>query len=309
MITVLASAKGGSGKTTLTTSMACESAHRGRRTLLIDADTQANSTHWLVGGGEFLSTAGDGGRGLFRLFVDGDPLEPIKARDNLDLVPAGPRTQSLADELARMFTHSLETKKQALAEVRRLLHDATVGYDEVWIDTPPSLQSPALIECFLAAADDILIPFKASPDHARAAYQAIEQLVRLDDLGVDHARPLGVVVFDRDAQATRLEAAVHEELERISAYVPVFDTAIIHRASPAAAALRFHLSPRELVQRAIDKRSRLAALRSGGGSDSSEARPQVSREVAEKFANNMADVYDERCRRADVSAPAGVERV
>ena len=161
MITVLASAKGGSGKTTLTTALACEGARRGKKTLLIDADTQANATHWLVGGGEFLSTAGDGGRSLFRLFVDGDPFEPIRARPNLDLVPAGPRTQSLADELTRMFTHSLNTKTEALAEVRRLLHAATETFDEVWIDTPPSLQSPALIECFLAAADQVIVPFKA----------------------------------------------------------------------------------------------------------------------------------------------------
>lgn len=303
MITVLASAKGGSGKTTLTTGLACESAHRGARTLLIDADTQANATHWLIGGDELLSTTGDGGRSLFRLFVDGDPFDPITARENLDLIPAGPRTQSLADELTRMFTHSLTTKTEALAEVRRLLHAATEDYDEVWIDTPPSLQSPALIECFLSAADQVLVPFKASSDHARAAYQVIEQLVRLDELGIEHATPVGVIVFDRDAQATRLEAAVHEELERISHFVPVFDTPVIHRASPAAAALRFHLSPRELVDAAVDKKSRLAALRRGKTAIAAEAVPQppVQREVAEKYANNIADVYDEFRRRTAAS--------
>lgn len=298
MITVLASAKGGSGKTTLTTALACEAARRGRKTLLIDADTQANATHWLVGGGEFLTATGDGGRSLFRLFVDGDPFEPIAARSDLDLVPAGPRTQSLADELTRMFTHSLSTKTDALAEVRQLLHAATESYDEVWIDTPPSLQSPALIECFLAASDQVVVPFKASSDHARAAFQVIEQLVRLDELGVEHAIPVGVIVFDRDAQATRLEAAVHEELERISGYVPVFDTAVIHRASPAAAALRFHLTPRELVDAAQDKRSRLAALRRDRGEVADRTgRPEVQREVAERYANNVADIYDELMRR------------
>jgi chromosome partitioning protein len=296
MITVLASAKGGSGKTSLTTALATEGARRGARALLIDADTQANATHWLVGGGEFLSTAGDGGRALFRLFVDGDPFEPLRARPNLDLVPAGPRTQSLADELTRMFTHSLDTKKAALAEVRHLLHAATEDYQQVWIDTPPSLQSPALIECFLAAADQVLVPFRASSDHARAAYQVIEQLVRLDELGVDHATPIGVVVFDRDSNATRLEAAVHEELERISAFVPVFDTAVIHRAAPAAAALRFHLTPRELVDAAPDQRTRLSELRRTG-TRASGARPSVQREVAERYAQNFADVYDELMRR------------
>lgn len=295
MITVVASAKGGSGKTSLTTSMAAEGARRERKTLLIDADTQANATDWLAGTGEFLGTAGDGGRTLFRLFVDGDEPEPLTVRRYLDLIPAGPRTQSLADELTRMFTHSIATKKSALGEVRRLLHAATESYEQVWIDTPPSLQSPALIECFLAAADYVLVPFKASTEHAKAAYQVIEQLVRLDELGVDHAVPVGVIVFDRDAAATRLEAAVEQELERISTLVPIFDTVIIHRASPAATALRLHLTPAELAEQAPDKRSRLAGLRSKAAEP--KAVIPVQREVAQKFAGNYAAAYDEFIKR------------
>lgn len=295
MITVVASAKGGSGKTSLTTALASEAARRGSKTLLIDADTQANATDWLAGTGEFLGTAGDGGRTLFRLFVDGDEPEPLATRPNLDLIPAGPRTQGLADELTRMFMHSIDTKKQALREVRRLLHAATVHHQQTWIDTPPSLQSPALIECFLAAADYVLVPFKASTEHAKAAYQVIEQLVRLDELGVEHAIPIGVIVFDRDASATRLEAAVEDELKRISAFVPIFDTVIIHRASPAAAALRLHMTPAELADAAPDKRTRLAGLREGKRPDS-KAIP-VQREVAQKFAANYADAYDEFIKR------------
>ena len=44
MITVLASAKGGSGKTTLSTALSAEAARRGVKTLLVDADTQARLT-------------------------------------------------------------------------------------------------------------------------------------------------------------------------------------------------------------------------------------------------------------------------
>ena len=294
MITVIASAKGGSGKTSLTTTLAAEAASRGQRTLLIDADTQANATDWLAGSGEFLGTAGDGGRTLFRLLVDGDVPSPMTVRANLDLIPAGPRTQSLADELTRMFTQSLATKKEALTEVRRLMHAATTDYQQVWVDTPPSLQSPALIECFLAAADFVLVPFKASTEHAKAAYRVIEQLVRLDELGVEHALPIGVVVFDRDAAATRLGSAVERELERIATLVPIFDAVVIHRAAPAATALRMHLTPNELVDAAPDKVSRLAGLRNRR---SSAGEVPVSRESAQKFAANYAAVYDEFVKR------------
>lgn len=299
MITVLASAKGGSGKTSLATALASESARGGMRTLLIDADTQANSSQWLMGGASVLDTTGDGGRGLYRLFIDGDTPTPLKARPQLDLLPAGRRTQSLADELGRMLTTQPADRIAGLRLVRELLHDETSSYDQVWIDTPPSLQSPALTDTFLAAADFVLVPFKASTDHARAAFHVIEQLLQLDELGVDHARAIGVVVFDRDASATRLEAAVHEELERIAALVPIFENSVIHRAAPAAAALRHHLTPHELVDAVPDKRTRLAALRKPKGERGSDADvPHVRREVAEKYAANYANVFQEFMRLA-----------
>lgn len=295
MITVLASAKGGSGKTTLTTAMAAEAAHRGNKTLLVDADTQANASEWLAGEGGMLASVGDAGRGVYRLFIDGEVPTPLSVKPGLDLLPAGARTQSLASELDRMLTLSLEQKRKGLAIVRELLHDATASYDQVWIDTPPSLQSPSLIEAFLAAADYVLVPFRASPDHARAAYKVIEQLVTLDELGVEHATPIGVVIFDRDASASRLEASVRQELDKIAQYVPLFTESVIHRASPAAAALRMHLTPHELLEAAPSSQQRLASLRDGRTAEL----PSINRETVEKYAANFAAVYDEFIGRVD----------
>ena len=292
---MLASAKGGSGKTTLTTAMAAEAARRGVRTLLVDADTQANASDWVAGGGGMLSSVGDGGRGVYRLFIDGEEPSALNVRPNLDLLPAGARTQALASELDRMLTISLDQKRQGLKLVRELLHEATTEYEQVWIDTPPSLQSPALIETFLAAADYVLVPFRASPDHARAAYKVIEQLVGLDDLGVEHATPLGVVIFDRDATASRLEASVREELDRIGQYVPLFAESVVHRAAPAAAALRMHMTPHELLEAAPSNRERLASLREGRSADL----PPLQRESVEKYAANFSAVYDEFTARVD----------
>ena len=292
---MLASAKGGSGKTTLSTALAAEAAVRGVKTLLVDADTQANASEWLAGGGGMLASVGDAGRGVYRLFIDGEEPSPLNVKPCLDLLPAGARTQSLASELDRMLTLSLEQKRQGLTIVRELLHDATAGYQQVWIDTPPSLQSPSLIESFLAAADFVLVPFRASPDHARAAYKVIEQLVALDELGVEHATPLGVVIFDRDATASRLEASVREELDRIAQYVPLFTQSVIHRASPAAAALRRHLTPRELLEAAPSDRERLASLRTGRSADL----PSLHRETVAKYTANFAAVYDEFIERVE----------
>src|SRR5687768_4185720 len=47
MRTVLvASSKGGAGKTTIATNLAAQSALEGRRTALLDADRQQSSAHW-----------------------------------------------------------------------------------------------------------------------------------------------------------------------------------------------------------------------------------------------------------------------
>lgn len=289
MITVLASAKGGSGKTTLSTALSAEAARRGVKTLLVDADTQANASEWLAGGGGMLASVGDGGRGVYRLFIDGEEPAPLTVKPSLDLLPAGARTQSLANELDRMLTMSLEQKRQGLTLVRDLLHEATSAYEQVWIDTPPSLQSPSLIESFLAAADFVVVPFRASPDHARAAFKVIEQLVALDELGVEHAKPLGVVIFDRDAAATRLEASVRQELDKISQFVPLFTESIIHRAAPAAAALRMHMTPHELLEAAPSNSERLARLHEGRSAEL----PPIQRGTVEKFTANFAAVYDE----------------
>src|SRR4051794_1179688 len=121
MITVLASAKGGSGKTTLSTALSAEAARRGVKTLLVDADTQANASEWLAGGGGVLAAVGGGGRGVYRLFIGGEGPAPVSVKPWLDLLPAGGRTQSPANEPDRMMTMSLEQKRQGLTLVRELL--------------------------------------------------------------------------------------------------------------------------------------------------------------------------------------------
>lgn len=290
-IIVVANAKGGAGKTTTTIGLAAEAAYRGKRTLVIDADTQGNATEHLIGIGDPLQPQGDGGKGLYRLLLDGDPVAPVEAKPKLDLIPAGPRTQSLADDLARMFVQGIEAQAQGLAMVRSTLHAATAGYDLVIIDTPPSEQSGTLIDCFLAAGTQLLIPFKPSPEHAFAAYKLLGRLVRLDEKTPDHVAPLGVVMFDLPAGAKRIAGGVEDMLAKITAFVPLFETVITHRQGPAAAASRHHLTPRELIEVAPSAKDRLRSLRSPAPEQASDV--HVSQDVAERFAKDFADLYDE----------------
>ena len=299
-IIVIANAKGGAGKTTTAIGLAAEAAHRGQRTLVIDADTQGNATEHLIGIGDPLKPQGDGGRGLYRLLMDGDPLDAVTAKPNLDVVTAGPRTQSLADELARMFTTSVEAQTQGLNEVRKTLNAATDSYDLVVVDTPPSEQSGTLIDCFLAAGTQLLIPFKPSPEHAFAAYKLLARLVRLDEKLRLHAQPLGVVMFDLPSGAKRIAGGVEDMLKMVTDYVPLFETVITHRQGPAAVASRRHLTPRELVSIAPSAKERLRAIRTPASPGADGV--HVAQDIAARFAQDFSNLYDEIQTRLAVAA-------
>jgi cellulose biosynthesis protein BcsQ len=146
MILVTANAKGGAGKTTTAVGLAGEGARRGFKVLAIDGDTQGNLTEHLIGKGDPLEPQGDGGKGLRRLMIDGDALVPVCVREKsengglLDVIPAGHHTQSLADDLSRALTRSLDLKIEALRGLRETLHEATAQYDLVFIARRSSMR-------------------------------------------------------------------------------------------------------------------------------------------------------------------------
>ncbi len=300
-IVVVANAKGGAGKTTTSLGLAAEAAHRGRKTLLIDADVQANATEHLIGLSDPLKPQGDGGKALHRLILDGDPLRTVPAKPGLDLVPAGPRTQGLSDELARMFLAGADAQAAALTQVRATVQAAVGTWDFIVIDTPPSEQSGALIDCFLAAADELLIPLRPSPEHSFAAFRLLNRLVNLTDKGVTVARPAGLLLFDLPTNAHRIAGAAAESLGALTAHVPLFNTIIGHRQGPAAAAARLHLTPRELAVAATrSSTGRLKALRTHQLPPSDAL--GVSSDVSERFAGDFAALYDELITRHEAAA-------
>jgi cellulose biosynthesis protein BcsQ len=295
-ILVVANAKGGAGKTTISLGLAAEAAHRGRRVLLIDADVQGNATEHLIGKSDPMRPQGDRGEALHRLMLDGGLPTVTPVKPGFGLIPAGPRTQDLSDELARLFRAGPETQLQALRFVRTTMHAVLSDWDFVVIDTPPSEQSGPLLDCFLAASDELLIPVRPSPEHAFAAFRLLARLVGLSERGAETARPVGVVLFDLPANATRIAHSAAGSLQAITDHVPLFNTIMGHRQGPAATAARLHLAPRELV-RAVSQSSsrRFAALRNN------ELPPPdvvgVSAESATRFAQDFVSLYEELMTR------------
>src|SRR5687768_13775017 len=102
MILSVASQKGGTGKTTTSVSLAAGLARRGRRTLLIDTDSQANSSKVLLPDYQKIDAA----QTLYATILERKPL-PIHATSvpNLSIVPAHILLSNTDIELTSAIDH------------------------------------------------------------------------------------------------------------------------------------------------------------------------------------------------------------
>ncbi len=179
--------KGGVGKTTIVCNLAAIAAARGLRTLVIDLDTQGNSSQYLLGGSAIKPdrTVADFFEATlsftlqtpaFMTYATNTPFE------NLDVVASSPRLEELIVKLEA---------KQKIYKLRDALRKLK-GYDAVFIDTPPALNFYS--RSALIASDKLLVPFDCDEFARQALYGLLENVAEIradhnDDLEVE-----GIVV-------------------------------------------------------------------------------------------------------------------
>jgi chromosome partitioning protein len=145
MVISIASQKGGVGKTTSSISLSAGLARKGKKILLIDIDSQANSSKVIIK--DYQAIPKD--QTIYTTILNRNPL-PVHTTEikNLDIVPSHILLSNTDVELTTAIDHREERLKRELDLIKHM-------YDYVFIDCPPTL-SWLTINAF-TASDQVMV--------------------------------------------------------------------------------------------------------------------------------------------------------
>ncbi len=201
---VIFNKKGGVGKTSITCNLAAVGAQAGRKTLVIDLDSQCNASDYLLGGLGVDSTVADyldQTTGFFNAGNGANEFVYQTAFENLFIMPSSQRLPEIE--------HKLESRYK-IFKIRDALNELAEYYDDIYIDTPPALNF--FTKSALIGTDTVLIPF----DCDAFSKQSVEQVsAAIFDICEDHNPQLTIegVIVNQFQPRAKLPTQIVEELK------------------------------------------------------------------------------------------------
>ncbi len=160
--------KGGVGKTTTVINLASALAQKGKKILVVDLDPQGNATTGLG------KSNNDESKSIYNVLIGKTSVQNAIQKSNiknLDLIGSNVNLSGLEVETANDANRAFLLKKILLEENQSLMR----GYENIFIDCPPSLSLLTIMS--LVLANDLLIPLQTE----FFALEGISQLVKTID--------------------------------------------------------------------------------------------------------------------------------